>query len=208
MSSLWRSKRCFIGISVCEINQATVFWQNSNEGEWIVINSFEGANHGALPHSSQPILSLATVTDRGCCVKTVNCHFSDDGHLDGSERLRSAVYGLGAIWAQTSWVWLWPMHLDFGIINSSVEIVSEGNMTEFVTEEPQKCQWFTISFLIGSDRSLTAVLIINGANTKNSTLMWFPRPHPPPLHPASLVGGSAVWGIYDTKQQCDIPLDT
>ena len=105
MCLLGRSKCCLIGISVCAINQATVFWQNSNEGEWIVINSVECSNHGALPHSSQPILSLATVTDRGCCVKTVNCHFSNDGHLDGSERLRSAVYGLGAIWAQTLGVW-------------------------------------------------------------------------------------------------------
>ena len=70
-----------------------------------MINSVEGANHGALPHSSQPILGLATVTDRrGCCVKTVNCHFSDDGHLDGSERLRSALYGLGCVymvWVQS-----------------------------------------------------------------------------------------------------------
>lgn len=67
-----------------------------------MINSVEGANHGTLPHSSQPILGLATVTDRrGCCVKTVNCHFSNDGHLDGCERLRSALYGL--VWVCSIW---------------------------------------------------------------------------------------------------------
>ena len=49
-SFLGRNWCWFIGISVCRINQATVFWQNSNEVEWIVINSLEGANHGHIPH--------------------------------------------------------------------------------------------------------------------------------------------------------------
>ena len=108
-----------------------------------MINSLEGANHGALPHSSQPILSLATVTDRGCCAaKTVNCHFLDDGHLDGSERLRSALYGLGAIWAQTLWVWGsgWPMHLAIVMINSfkHKKLDEEGEGTKIGIPSPTR----------------------------------------------------------------------
>ena len=94
-SFLGRNWCWFIGISVCKINQATVFWQNSNEVEWIVINSLEGANHGHIPHNQSSHWPQWRTGARVLWKKKVNCHFCDGGHL---ERLRFSVFGSAPIW--------------------------------------------------------------------------------------------------------------
>ena len=92
----------------------------------------------------------------------VNRRSSNDGHLDGSERLRSAVNGLGAMLGKTLWVWGlrgWLMPLAVGTIDSSKHKDQENGWVQAGWKgDTRNKNRKTISNQIGSTRSLMVLI--------------------------------------------------